>query len=218
MEDIYFKAYNNMLQILELRKYVSDETGKNNISSFKLSFKDFVSNKFNKDKELDISGLVTPDQKPVFVVFTLPNQELTNKVSDLSQLIENHLPAKYNSSSASDIKENTKGIKLIIVHNNQPDSDGLINDKQFNDKINAEMFHVKRLSIDILNHKFMPRFELLSEAESKDITSKLGTKLAKISESDPVSRLFDAKPGQIFRITREHSIGWRIVVPTISKK
>jgi DNA-directed RNA polymerase subunit H len=60
--------------------------------------------------------------------------------------------------------------------------------------------------IDILKHELVPRHEILSTAEKKELLEKMGIserQLPKILDSDPVIKKIEAKPGDVIKITRK---------------
>lgn len=92
--------------------------------------------------------------------------------------------------------------------------------KQFLEKKNSEVFFEKDLMIDIVKHKYQPKFKLLSDEEKQqklkdyNIESKFESKML---STDPIARYFNAKPGDIFRIKRPstfsgESFHYRLVV------
>ena len=92
--------------------------------------------------------------------------------------------------------------------------------KQFLEKKNSEVFFEKDLMIDIIKHKYQPRFKLLSNEEKEqklkdyNIENKFESKML---STDAVARYFNAKPGDIFRIKRPstfsgESFHYRLVV------
>lgn len=92
--------------------------------------------------------------------------------------------------------------------------------KQFLEKKNSEVFFEKDLMIDIIKHKYQPKFKLLSDEEKQqklkdyNIESKFESKML---STDAIARYFNAKPGDIFRIKRPstfsgESFHYRLVV------
>jgi DNA-directed RNA polymerase subunit H (RpoH/RPB5) len=92
--------------------------------------------------------------------------------------------------------------------------------KQFLEKKNSEVFFEKDLMIDVMKHKYQPKFKLLTEEEKQqklkdyNIESKFESKML---STDPIARYFNAKPGDIFRIKRPstfsgESFHYRLVV------
>jgi DNA-directed RNA polymerase I, II, and III subunit RPABC1 len=68
-----------------------------------------------------------------------------------------------------------------------------------------ECFKENELLIDKLNHVLVPRHELISDEEKKEILKiyrAKETQLPKILSSDPIVRYFGASKGQVFKITR----------------
>jgi len=60
--------------------------------------------------------------------------------------------------------------------------------------------------MDILQHVLVPKHEVVSEKEKKDILKKFNVKeeqLPKILLDDPVVKKIKAKPGDVIKITRE---------------
>jgi len=84
---------------------------------------------------------------------------------------------------------------------------------------NIEYFKKNELKIDITEHVLVPRHVLISEADKKElfkIYKIKGDKLPKILSSDPISRYYGAKRGQVFKIYRNsessgQTINYRIV-------
>jgi DNA-directed RNA polymerase subunit H len=78
----------------------------------------------------------------------------------------------------------------------------------------------KKPQINILEHELVPRFEILSPEEAKELLEKLGIQphqLPWISIDDPVVKAIGAKPGDILRVIRKsptagESIAYRYVV------
>lgn len=61
-------------------------------------------------------------------------------------------------------------------------------------------------AFDVMKHDLVPRHELLSDEEARDILTKYGVtpdQLPKIFASDAVARAVRAKPGNIIRIKRK---------------
>jgi DNA-directed RNA polymerase I, II, and III subunit RPABC1 len=84
----------------------------------------------------------------------------------------------------------------------------------------VECFKKNELLIDKLSHVLVPKHELITEEEKKEVLKIYKAKdsqLPKILSSDPVARYFGGSKGQVFKITRgsESSgdyINYRIVV------
>lgn len=73
---------------------------------------------------------------------------------------------------------------------------------------------------EILNHSLVPKHEILSVKERKELLDSLGIekeKLPVILESDPVIKVIKAKKGDVLKITRKsitagESTYYRVVV------
>ena len=60
--------------------------------------------------------------------------------------------------------------------------------------------------IDILMHELVPRHEILTPAEKKELLEKINAtekQLPKMLDTDPVIKKIEAKPGDVIRITRK---------------
>jgi DNA-directed RNA polymerase subunit H len=65
--------------------------------------------------------------------------------------------------------------------------------------------------IDVLGHELVPKHEILSEEEKKEVLERYKIRpfqLPKLLSSDPAARAIGAKPGDVVKITREsHTAG-----------
>jgi len=92
--------------------------------------------------------------------------------------------------------------------------------KQFDDYQNTQVFQEIELMVNILEHDLQPKFKLLNKQEYDEYFRTFDNKkreMPRIVDSDPVSRYFGAKIGDIFEITRpsvttSEAISYRIVV------
>lgn len=86
---------------------------------------------------------------------------------------------------------------------------------------NIEFIPADLVLMDILEHEFVPKHEILSNEEKETLLAQLkvpATALPYILTTDPVTRVIGAKPGDIIKITREsqtagETIIYRLVVP-----
>ena len=91
---------------------------------------------------------------------------------------------------------------------------------ELNDK-NVEFIPADLVLMDILEHEFVPKHEILSEAEVTKLLDQLQvpeTALPYLLTTDPVARVIGAKVGDIIKITRKsqtagETIIYRLVVP-----
>lgn len=83
-----------------------------------------------------------------------------------------------------------------------------------------ELFLFSELMYNITKHMLVPKHILLTQSDKRTLMKKYHVtekQIPKILSSDPVSRYFNAKPGQIFQIIRDSnitykSVSYRIVV------
>ena len=72
----------------------------------------------------------------------------------------------------------------------------------------------KENSDHILEHKYNPKYELLSEEQIKDLLEGLNitlNNLPKILVNDPICKLFNAKYNDVFKITRQSYTAGEII-------
>jgi len=92
--------------------------------------------------------------------------------------------------------------------------------KQFDEFPQTEVFQEIELMVNILEHDLQPKFRLLNKKEVEEYFASFQNKkreMPRILDSDPVSRYFGAKNGDIIEITRPSvtsidAITFRIVV------
>jgi len=112
------------------------------------------------------------------------------------------------------LKSNLDVHKIIIIK----DPSKKVIKQVITDYINAEIFMEHELMEDIPSKFFIPEHQLLTEEEKKNILETFKeTELAKINDTDIMSRYFGAKVGDIFRmirpsITAGYNIFYRRVV------
>lgn len=79
-------------------------------------------------------------------------------------------------------------------------------------KIKCELFTIDELQYNLTKHYLVPKHIRLNVSQSKTFKAKYGTKIPILFSSDPVSRYYDFKCGDIIRIERKDNIiGYRIV-------
>lgn len=122
---------------------------------------------------------------------------------------------KYLNQKITGVKRSSPIGEFLFLHKNHPKII-IINSitQKAKDQIheafpNSEIFLEKDLMIDIISHVSMPKFELLSEDESKLVLEEYSTRkreMPKIYVTDPCSRYYNAQPGRIFRVLRPSEI------------
>lgn len=80
------------------------------------------------------------------------------------------------------------------------------------ENVHTEFFLYSDLVINIIEHRLVPRHELLSDQKRDLILKKFGKKIPYIKTTDKIARYYNAKPNQVFKIYRKHELYFRIVV------
>lgn len=78
--------------------------------------------------------------------------------------------------------------------------------------IHIELFQVEDLMFNRTKHILVPKHVPLSGEETKNFIKNFGTDIPVILRTDPISRFYDFRKGQIIKIERKNGeIGFRIV-------
>jgi DNA-directed RNA polymerase subunit H (RpoH/RPB5) len=118
---------------------------------------------------------------------------------------------------------------LLVVENKL--NSGTMENLKFKERIKFTIFLGDHLLFNITKHFLVPKHKLISKKEFQELMESkekgFVQNLPKIYDSDPISRYYGAKVGQIFKITRETladdsmvktDIFYRHVIPEVIKK
>ena len=113
------------------------------------------------------------------------------------------------------IMEEEKIPHTIIIHNQLdiPTSNvkGII-EQLPNLNMEIEAFPDSDLLINITKHVYVPKHEVLSVEEGRNFRAKYGTDIQVLLKTDPISRFYNYRKGDIIEITRKNGcIAYRIV-------
>ena len=92
--------------------------------------------------------------------------------------------------------------KIIVVTGISPKAQNILQSETYP---NTEIFLAKELLINIIDHISVPKYTLLTDDEAKEVIHVYHAKkkdLPKQLVFDPISKYYNAKPGQMFRIVR----------------
>lgn len=129
------------------------------------------------------------------------------------------------------IQKKTPSLKDILFISEGKLNTQMVEDlKRYTEKMRITIFIGDYLLFNITKHFLVPKHHLMTDDELKEFLKDKEKgfvhKLPKIYESDPISRFYGAKVGQIFKIIREnlsddsmirYSEFYRYVVPEIKK-
>jgi len=75
-----------------------------------------------------------------------------------------------------------------------------------NNKIFVQYFYLDTLTFNVTHHSMVPAHKILSKEETNNLVKSLYitgiSKLPKINKTDPISKYYGIKKGEVFRITR----------------
>lgn len=169
----------------------------------------YVSNILSNIRDDNIAKLTTDtDDKQIYNIVLL----LEQKISTVSKT----------SAIGDYLYKNTKEHKIIIVNDITPRAHQVIQ----NSFPLIEVFLKREMMFNIIEHMYVPKHILLSDAETNQILKEYNVQkkeLPRILLSDPISRYYNAKIGQIFKIIRTsetsgYSVYYRIVSRDILSK
>jgi len=161
--------------------------------------KDFI----EEDEETTLFNKIDDENDKIYIFY--PNISKKVGVSTIRTYIE-------------EMETNEVNNAIIVVK----DAVSAFSKKEFARKkdLNVEYFKENELLIDITEHVYVPKHILISELEKKELLKKYkikADKIPKIQASDPVSRYYGAKKGQVFKIIRSsetsvETLFYRIVI------
>lgn len=178
-----FQAYLNILEILKERGYKIDDDSLLAFDIFSKKYEEidnFVytyKHKSNKDDEIYLS--ILKESK-------ITKKEMLNKMQSI--IDETHYKNLLFLTTNSQILNYVKELK-----------------QKFN--IDVQFFTIDNLQMNILKHELQPKFILLSDEEKTKILEKYNeNNIPKIKLDDPITRYYNAKPSQIFKIIRKNMV------------
>jgi DNA-directed RNA polymerase subunit H (RpoH/RPB5) len=107
-----------------------------------------------------------------------------------------------------DDSKDLSNIDLVIILKDKPNEslykvvDDIYNEKQ----LYVNLFWIKNLQINILDHEYVPKHELITEGDFKQLKTQYNLnsryQLPIIYRHDPVSKCLGIRPGEVVKITR----------------
>jgi DNA-directed RNA polymerase subunit H (RpoH/RPB5) len=157
-------------------------------------------------KKLDqnIKKILTMTSDDYVYKIPLDYPDVTKSQHFIVKLIYQKITSISKSSGIADFLNQFKTDPKIIVVGviNMKLLYGIKNDSTYP---NTEIFLEKELMINIVDHVAVPKHYLLSEAELKSVLENYHAKRREIPEiliTDPITRYYNAKVGEMFRIIR----------------
>jgi DNA-directed RNA polymerase subunit H (RpoH/RPB5) len=98
--------------------------------------------------------------------------------------------------------------KIIIAADKKSVAQYLVRNQRA-DRKHCEIFTLQNMLVNIMKHRYQPKFEWLSPDEKKELLKRLRTKaknLPKICVDDPVARWYMKKIGDVAKVTRSNPI------------
>ena len=136
------------------------------------------------------------------------------------KIINQRITSISKSSGVSDFLNNYKTQpKIIVVPAINPKTQSQVQSDTVTYP-NTEIFLERELLINLVDHVSQPKFKVLSEEEAKSVLDSYHAKrrdIPKILVGDPVSRYYNVRHGQMFRIIRPsetsgEAVTYRIVI------
>jgi len=184
-----YKSRNNILEILKSQNYNTsnyDYVGINEVHSM------FVNN------QLDMILTKNNDKKKVYIKYHL---EKTLNETKINEYIEDLFV------NQDDMVLN-KEDDLIIIIKDEPNETiiKILKNTWEREKYYINIFNIKRLQFNILNHELVSPHIVLSDQEAIEMKKRFNitdnSQLPDISRFDPVAQAICIRPGQICKIER----------------
>mgnify|MGYP006108530465 CR=1 FL=1 len=186
--DKIYKSRKTVIELMEDRGVNMDKFKEYTINEVEL----MVSNMPKANK--DISPVDITLDKGIIKYILTPKIRVTNLMSLTNQILEDY----------------SEGDTIIFILRDKITSEDSIDEFFRNiytkEKIFVQFFHLDTLTFNVTNHSLVPRHEILSTEETNELIKSLYItdikKLPKINASDPISKYYGIKKGEVFRITR----------------
>jgi DNA-directed RNA polymerase subunit H (RpoH/RPB5) len=181
----------------------------------------------NENEEKTIEKLIkqnNDDQEYEILLDNESNYNTTIKSKKIIIKIFDYKIASINKTSpiGEFIIKNDKNYKILIVQDINQKSSNIINSYDSP----TEIFKLKDLMINIVDHILVPTHIVLSTEESKAVMESYCAKkrdMNIIKSNDPVARYYNMKPGEIVKIIRPSTMtcetfGYRLVIKATQMK
>jgi DNA-directed RNA polymerase subunit H (RpoH/RPB5) len=182
-----YKSRKNILDLLEKQGYNVDD------NTFSINEVDTM----YVNSQLDLLISHSTDDRKVYVKYLLSAKI---RPKDLDEIIED-LFVIYSML--------TKNDNLIIIIEDEP-NDTIISKMKYlydHDGIFVVVHNIKRLQFNILQHKLVPKSQILNENEVEELKKKYNIKelkqLPEISRFDPQALAILLRPGQVCKFERD---------------
>ena len=179
-----FKARRTLISVLQLYRKgykIPEQISTISYTSYK-----------DEKVSLDVYGLIKDDNDvDTSLIFVDDMKDLSSKFEKIG-------------SGDSDGTENYNNIHVIYVFLDLKECRSFKNkiDKQAYNH-NLEIFKADELTVDKMNHKYVPKHFLLTvEEKNQEVESSMIEKMPRISLYDPVNKYFHGNIGDIYRIER----------------
>ncbi len=205
--DILFRVYTHLIEMLQARKYTIDEDDLEKLNSIEL-FKEQFENSNDPDVSI-LQFVVSNGDEQVGLFF-----------SDLEKIGMKQIKSYINFMDENEVNHSI----LILKYPISTFAKKAIDD--FNIHFNStgkriEYFDYSELLINITKHILVPTHTILTEVEKEELLKryslKRDTQLPKLLSSDPISRYYGLRKGQVVKVLRQSLtstsyVTYRIVV------
>jgi len=231
LNESFYKARNNVISMLIDRGYKDQATGEtSDLQNRYISFDEFKELSQVGDVAIDLGGILTKDNIPVYVKFFMPkgkSSEIT--VADLFNNkdaggifndVATQVFKREQFKSNEDLRKFFKDVKLIVVFVAGRNSKGkfLMNvETSFTmpEYDNIELWPVHRLQVNYPNHILIKPHEILSEIDKQAVLHRFNLNASMMPEmciDDPINRWYCGKPGEVYKVSRGTAPHYVIVV------
>lgn len=190
MEDLFYRAHNTVLDMCKDRLYhLKDVNDPESLDSLRKDPGEF--HELYQQDKVDIVGIVTTDDKPVYIKFNRYSDKFAT-VDNLRAVFEPIKDALNLQLSPKVDEWNLNMHKIILIYDVGDARSKLQTFERKYERV-GEFHDIKSMGFNIMKHIYQPKFSLLSDQEKIDLYRLIGRELLldiPLSQQAPNERKF----------------------------
>jgi DNA-directed RNA polymerase subunit H (RpoH/RPB5) len=225
--ETFYTARNNVISMLIDRGYLDEATRTTEaLQKRYTSYDEFKKLYQVGGVAMDLAGIVTPENIPVYVKFVPDELIAADLYKDGAGLFNDiatsvfELPKFKHDENRTSLRAFFQSVKLIVVfvasRNNKNKFVNTI-EKSYTipEYANIELWPVHRLQCNYARHLLVRPHTILSEVEKQALLHRFNLNISMMPEmcvDDPLNRWYNGLPGDVYRIDMGTAPTYRVVV------